>query len=600
MPLATYLQEPRIVLILSIVTLFLGPLLHTIFKRQRDVPRLIDGFTLFIIIELVLVHLIPHAIQDIGWPAIVIATIGVLLPTYMERHMRRKIASQAHIFALISAMLALTLHTFTDGIALIHPRLSEATGLIHARTFLPFAITLHRFPEGLTVWWLLRPAYGRNRATVMLMIMAAATLAGAFVGQYAFGAMEHMYFGFLEAFVAGSLLHVVFHRHDTYEYTPATGRWEWASAVGALLGIAFIYLINLSDLKATIHAHLTEPAAILYDLALKSAPALVLAYLASGIIQGFFPATSVLWMQRGSIMSKAMRGMAFGLPLPICSCGVVPIYRSLIKRGVPLSAGLAFFVATPELGLDAILISIPLLGGELTLIRLVSAALVALLIGVLLGYFFKKGENAHKRHHIPVTATSPAFWDRLRAGLQMGFVDVVDHTAPWILLGLLIAALMHPVLTQTGFVQNIPDLWQVPVFALLGMPVYVCATGATPLVAVLILSGVSPGAAIAFLLTGPATNIATFGVLSQLHGRKLAITFAAGMAILSIALGYLVNLIFSGLAGSLPPTNVEQAPVPPYKLFFLIALAAIYLLSLLRRGPRYLINQIVAFEAQEK
>jgi len=597
MPLHIFTQNPGIVLSASIIVLFFGPLIHALFKSNKNILRLIDGFTLIVIIELVVIHLIPHTITDIGWPALVLALFGVLFPTFIENRMKQSVASQAHIFTLILAMIAMALHTFTDGFVLLNPTLSH--GHTHTEAMLPLAIILHRLPVGLAIWWLLKPAYGTTKALLMLTIMSAATVAGFYFGQNVVGFLDHKYFGLFEALIAGSLLHVVFHRHDAFEVPHAHRGWQWASGIGAVLGMGFIYFIGLSDVERPLHTHVIQPATVFLSLALESAPALVFAYIASGLIQGFFPEASVMWMRRGTSFTKAVKGMAFGLPLPICSCGVVPIYRTLMKQGVPLSAGLAFFVATPELGLDAILISIPLLGGEMTAIRVVCAAIVALVIGWQVGNMFKKSvpdvtisEGAEKKQ-------KPPFWQRLKDGMNTGFIDVVDHTGPWIILGLIIAALAHPYLTESDIIKSIPDYLQVPFFAILGMPVYVCATGITPLIAVLIYNGVSPGAAIAFLLTGPATNITTFGILSQLHGRKLAITFAAGMAILSIGLGYLVNLFFIDAASSVTMSEFTDDHELNYKMIFLVILAGIYLMSLLRQGPRFLINQIVAFESQE-
>ena len=90
-------------------------------------------------------------------------------------------------------------------------------------------------------------------------------------------------------------------------------------------------------------------------------------------------------LARGGTFQQSLRGVAFGLPLPVCSCGVLPLYESLIRRGAPVAAAMAFFVATPELGLDAVLLSFPLLGESLTVARVVSAFIVALAVGVAVG-----------------------------------------------------------------------------------------------------------------------------------------------------------------------------------------------------------------------
>src|SRR5204862_656387 len=137
-----------------------------------------------------------------------------------------------------------------------------------------------------------------------------------------------------------------------------------------------------------------------------------------------------------------------------------------------------------------------------TVVRLVAAALVALVVGVTVG------RMAGRSRALPaadaLVERSPSLMARVRAGLRFGFGEIVDHTAPWILLGISIASLVDPTL-RGEWIAMLPWGADVVLFAFIGMPMYVCASGATPLVAVLIHKGISPGAALAFLLTGPAT-----------------------------------------------------------------------------------------------
>ena len=112
--------------------------------------------------------------------------------------------------------------------------------------------------------------------------------------------------------------------------------------------IAFMATDHLDEVAA-------ESGRVFLRLAWESAPALLLAYVAAGLVYGLMPKASLLWMGRGSGLSQALRGMGFGLPLPICSCGVVPVYRSLIAQGVPVSAAVSFLVGTPVGGLGAVL-----------------------------------------------------------------------------------------------------------------------------------------------------------------------------------------------------------------------------------------------------
>lgn len=587
--------SPYVILVISLLALYAGPLSQRLFRSKIGILRLIDGFTLVIILELVLVHILPHTFYDVGPLAILFIFIGLFLPTTFER-IYKKFADQAHNVAMVLAMIGLVIHTLTDGIALINP-IAMQHGVSQSQNLLPLAIIMHRLPEGLAIWWLIRPEYGNKKVLLMLLVMSLATLAGFFAGQSFIPQMEHRFFGLFEALVAGSLLHVLLHRHDKYILEEKQGAWKYAPGLGALLGIALIVLIYFT--QSGYHEEIIKPFEIFFVLAKESAPALVIGYVIAGLIEPFMPAKAVHWMKRGGHLSQSLRGMAFGLPLPVCSCGVVPIYRGLIKQGLPLSAAIAFFVATPELGIDAFLLSVPLLGSHMAFIRLAAAAIVALIIGWVIGILYDKktvsGEEIipeNKFYHLK-------FLDKLKFGFKTGLEDVVDHTAPWIIVGLSIAAIAEPLLSETTFFTSLPNFLQIVFFASLGMPIYVCASGATPIVAILLATGISPGAALAFLLTGPATNVTTFAVLAKLHGRKVAFTFALAMAVLAVLAGLVVNWIHPTLNQNLK-LGLHEHGSNPVQTAALILICVIYAASILRRGPRYLINQIVAFESENK
>jgi len=227
---------------------------------------------------------------------------------------------------------------------------------------------------------------------------------------------------------------------------------------------------------------------------------LVVGALIAGLVPLLLTPTRTASLGHGSRLTQSLRGIAFGLPLPVCSCGVLPLYESLVRRAAPPVAAMAFFVATPELGLDAVLLSVPLLGASLTVARVVAAFAVALVVAVLVSgrpcaSVAVDGDPSPPAPHDPLL-------DRIRAGFRFGFVQVFDHTMPWIALGLVIAALAEPMLSH-GAIASIPSMLQVPLAALVGVPVYVCASGATPVAALALHKGLSAGAAIAFLIAGP-------------------------------------------------------------------------------------------------
>lgn len=579
---------PETLLVLSLVALLIGPILFYFANFNDGFLQGLDGFVLVAICGLVLLHILPHTVEDVGWIALPVIFAGLLIPTFVER-IKERFAAPTHTFTLILALLGIILHAFTDGMALTGaPTHHGFNGSV-----LPAAIILHRVPDGLTLWWLVRPLYGRWSAMRTLVLMAVATTIGFFFGQVAFAQVSERGLGFFEAIVGGSLLHVIFHHEHPMRKLAAHSGWKWASGTGALLAAAsvgwFDLNMNFSD------AGSARTLFLFARLAAESAPALVFAYLFSGLIQTYLPHAGVRWLNGGNPLVQSFKGMAFGLPLPICSCGVVPVYRSLMLQGAPVAAAIAFFVATPEFSVDAFLLSVPLLGAQFTFLRLVFAGLVAVGMGTIIGRFTKRPSTPGETPPSWDKPPPPGGMKKFKHALHQGFVASFDDTAPWILVGILIAALIEPLLKSSFSGGVWPGWLEVPLFALVGMPLYVCASGATPLVAVMLHAGVSPGAGLAFLLTGPATNATSFGVISKYNGKRTAILFAVGMAVFAIGSGLIVNRLYD--PAQLPDLfERRHDAVATLQTLCLGFLAILFCLSLLRRGPRALINEIVAFE----
>lgn len=575
----------------SLAVLFIGPVLDFLIKKKTLLKQFIDGFTLLVLLDLVFLHILPHTMEESGWLSLILFFMAMILPGQIEKHTHRKRAHQTHNITLTLALVGIILHAFTDGLGLIDTNTMH--GDLKGSSWLPLAILLHRLPVALAIWWLVSEQVNKRMALLSLIGLSLATLIGYYSGiNFLLPLMQQSSFGLFEALIAGFLMHILFHTHDPQaESKKAKIK---ISGIGAVVGlITLIVFYNLPN-TGLAHAHHTQ---MFINLAKISAPALVFAYLASGVLQIIIPQIGTSWLSQGGAMRQAFKGMAFGLPLPICSCGVVPLYRTLAKQGAPLAALVAFFIATPEIGLDAIFLSVPLLGKKMALIRVVSAGFVALLAGFVVAKLNKDQDLAQKTI-TPEPNHQLTLKERIKKGFETGFYDSVDHTGPWILFGLLIATLAEPLLTGSSVLKSIHPSLQVPLFAILGMPVYVCAAGITPFVAVLIAAGISPGAAIAFLLTGPATNITTFGVLKELHGKKMVIVFASSVIGLALICGWSVNAFLNPQdIGGVSLNSHHHGSERDTRFYFLIVLAVIYAWSLLRKGPRFLIKQVISFES---
>jgi uncharacterized membrane protein YraQ (UPF0718 family) len=592
---------PHGLLLASVGALAAGPLLAGPVRRSDALQRFLDGFILVSIGGIVLLAVGPHAIQHRS-PLIAVAlAVGYLLPTAAERVFHVGVR-QTHAAVLLLALLGVALHALLDGAALAQQQHAPG-GMLGA------GVVLHQLPVSLTAWWLLR-ARARVVSWGVLGLMALATVAG-YAAEPAVAALVPGDVGvWLEALVGGSLLHVIVHpAHDHHDaHAPEEGHshdhahdhahdagaappaWRVAGVamrpdgVGGVLGALLVLLLHLLQREPV--SPLGVSATFL-SLALDSAPALLLAFVAAGVAYAFIPAAGLSWLRRGGALRQAGAGMLLGLPLPVCSCGVVPLYQGLVKQGVPTAAAVAFLVATPELGIDAVLLSLPLLGAGFTLVRVGAAVVVAVVVALLLARRF--GASAPRRVLPQAPAAAPAV-SRWRLAVQTGAGEVVDHTAPWILVGLAVAALLAPLL-DGSWITRLPPVVDVLVFAALGVPLYICASASTPLVAVLVAAGVSPGAGLALLITGPATNVATFGVLARMHGRPFATAFAVAMTACSVVLGVLVNRLLPTLAfpavGAADPERHG-----PWAWGALVLVALLVLGSVARRGPRAFVGEL--------
>jgi uncharacterized membrane protein YraQ (UPF0718 family) len=570
----------------SIAALFVGPMLHRLADRAGRTFSLLDGFVVVAVLGLAMLEIIPSGIEHAGWIAVLAAGAGLLLPTVAERYFGGK---PTHRAAAWAAFVGMGLHSFTDGLALVG---SHAHGDSHA---LGWAVVLHQVPVGLAVWWMLTsPGEARQRdGLVALTMIAGATVLGFVFGETTTLFDDSGIVGGFEAFVGGLLLHVVSHGIGS-KGSRRAAEHRVVTGIGGLLGLAVV--LGLVMASASEDARREAMIDTFWLLLLESAPALLLAYGIAGLLGVFMGDAPARWLRRGGTTVQALRGVAFGLPLPLCSCGVVPVYRSLVDKKVPATAALAFLVATPEIGLDAVLLSFPLLGLEMTLLRVGVSFVLALAVGVVVGGWIERRAAAVQDPSVPAAEPEPAagqslpLRSKLVAAVRTGYGEILDSTGPWILVGLMLAAFLQPWIDTEALTRLDPAL-QVAAFGLVGLPVYVCATGATPLIAVLIATGLSPGAALAFLLTGPATNATTFGVLEQLHGRKVALMFTGTVIAVVLGLGWGVNALWPNAGVGAGQLHEHHEP-SLLSLGSAVVLGGLFVVSLLRQGPRGFLGRL--------
>lgn len=252
-----------------------------------------------------------------------------------------------------------------------------------------------------------------------------------------------------------------------------------------------------------------------------------------------------------------------GIPLPLCSCGVLPAALALRKQGANKGATLAFLISTPESGVDSISISYALLDPVLTVARPVAAFLTAVVAGIAENIMNppQPGGQEPLMRACPVdnccdgTECSPVehrhhhtFAAKVFAGYHYAIHGLWADLAPWFFIGILLAALITTLVPDNLIGAYLGNGFPAMLLMLLfGIPLYICATASTPIAAALLLKGVSPGAVLVFLLVGPATNIVSLAVLSGVLGKRATSIYLLNIAVVSIICGLALEQIYAVL-----------------------------------------------------
>ncbi len=291
----------------------------------------------------------------------------------------------------------------------------------------------------------------------------------------------------------------------------------------------------LADIPAEFWAVLSEMA-----------PYLLFGFLMAGVLSVFISPSLVERHLGGKGMGSVVKAAAFGVPLPLCSCGVIPVSASLRRHGAGKGAIISFLISTPQTGVDSIMVTYGLLGGVYAIFR----AIVALVTGIVGGAIVNIADRNSTSNDMPAGGGGDYFTEnghgRIRRIFTYGFDTLPQDIGRSMLVGLLLAALISAVVPKDYFAGVVPPgILQILVLMLAGIPVYVCATASVPLAYALIVVGVSPGAAFAFLMTGPATNAATIATIWKLMGRRTTIIYLSVISIGALAGGLLLDRIYS-------------------------------------------------------
>ncbi len=336
-----------------------------------------------------------------------------------------------------------------------------------------------------------------------------------------------------------------------------------------------------------------------WDLLQQASIYILFGLLIGGLLKVFLSPAYVASHLGSGRFSSVFKAALFGIPIPLCSCGVLPAAASLKKQGANNGATTAFLISTPESGIDSISITWALLDPLMTIARPVSAFISAFVAGIAENFLSPPDQadqakpdlscpidnccdgvdcppEVHKQHH--------SFFEKCKVGLRYAATDLWADLAGWFFVGILLAGVITVLVPDDMVSRYLGGGFSSMLLMLaFGIPLYICATASTPIAAAFIMKGVSPGTALVFLLVGPATNITSLSVLIGLLGKRATALYLTSIAVVSVLCGLALDAIYLGLGISAVAAVGQAAEVLPHWLM----LAATLLLLVLSVRPLY-------------
>lgn len=367
-----------------------------------------------------------------------------------------------------------------------------------------------------------------------------------------------------------------------------------------------------------------------WELFLDAAPWLVLGLVVAGLIKAWIPTDFMTrHLGKGGFWS-VIKAALLGAPLPICSCGVIPVAMGIRKNGASKGATVSFLISTPETGVDSVAVSYALLGPFMAIIRPIAAVFSAIVAGNAVGWRQMEGKSDSKEQQLSFAGnsvsccggketvaapmvqrqatgccasstekpfkieqkaeqtscsdgccdsekTDEGFLAKTWSGVKYSMTSIFDDIIGWLLIGVAFAALVETFVSP-GFLASwgsgIPAM---VVMMLIGIPMYICATASTPIAAGLLLAGISPGTVLVFLLAGPATNAATMGVVSKELGKKALFAYLGGVCLSAIAFGLLTDFLVGLLNIDITAQLAANKHLLPHELTLFCAVLMIVL-----------------------
>ena len=280
----------------------------------------------------------------------------------------------------------------------------------------------------------------------------------------------------------------------------------------------------------------------MWGLCLEMAPYLLLGMLVSGLISIFIDSSFIFKHIGQKNAGSVLKSTLFGIPLPLCSCGVIPVAATLRESGASKGATVSFLVSTPQTGVDSIFLTYGMLGPMFALFRPLAALASGFFSGIVINNF-----DHDMHHHLSESDNDPKTKDslhkRIISGVKYGFLtlpaDIVIPLTQGLVVAAAIAILIPPQFIAEHFSSS--NLIQYTMMLAVSLPIYVCATASIPIAVVLMAKGITPGAAFIFLMAGPATNASSIAVIKNILGKRTLYHYLVLIAFTAISFGYILD-----------------------------------------------------------
>ncbi len=363
-----------------------------------------------------------------------------------------------------------------------------------------------------------------------------------------------------------------------------------SGSVVIILGIALLFIPH-GELLLKIGVPLSSILRESWRIMLEASPYILFGLFVSGIIEAFISKERIAKHLGPNKFKSVFYATLFGIPLPLCSCAVVPTAISLRKQGASKGATMAFLISTPETGVDSISITYALMDPIMTFFRPITAFITATVAGIMENIFLTKEENilplekleVHEEEVGVPESVGHGFLARIRYGMKYAFVGITDDIATWLVIGIVAAGAITYFIPEAFISDYFGGGWKAMFMMLIiGIPLYICASASTPIAAALIAKGVSPGAALVFLMAGPATNTATIIMVTKFLGKKSAIIYLLSISVCTLFMGFVLDHLYSFLSINPKAVIGKAGEIVPHSIEIASAIALILLMALVK------------------